>query len=1084
MSAARSEAPTGGFSYAQAAKGQSASTPSTKPSSAGASGTITPATNPTSEPATSSSHDMDIAVTASTKPETASGSQPDEITRSGDKPTSDNIQSLNESNNSKVNDGASDSVDTSSSGDKTSKTDSSAQSTQATDGQENESESKESEEKPVKPIYTEAKPPAVNIWAQRAEAQKAKVGVQTSNSSAAATTPAKVNSDGPGGKFDPRRKSEQAFNRDIKKGDVPNRAQNDLSRGKFRRDGRPEEVEGARKPQVKPRDRANSELLPPSVSSDVAWPKPTDAHEDERKRGQDKDDKTIVNGAKAHGKTEWTRMPYTPTAIFETRIEGRGSGRMGKGVGKNGQPASARGPPPAGSVAAESQRNFNRGTDLSNGARVNGRNSIAKADRDATSPHSKASSETNSGERQEAHAQDESIQTQANGVIVSNETQEGGAIVQHDLSSNDVSSRRNKSPRRSEGSIKHIGGAGESNSVRAAGDAPTETNGAADGSRAPKLSIPERRADGQHFENGREGHGGFREGKRGGRKGGNRGGFNNGSFSSPNPYANGFQEFQGNPFPPSPSSTFYPTRGNGGNRGYRNQGGRSQSIPLDAFGRQMNGYGGYPMMPPMQNFVPEYYGGPYSAGPFSFPPSAEREFVTATVLNQIEYYFSVDNLLKDMFLRKQMDSQGWIYLEVVAQFNRLKQLTTDYDILKSACLQSTQVEIRVGEDGKDRLRKGHGWDQWVLPLEERAAAAQTEGPTNLRLPSPVRHQGFDPNLMSPQSPGSQQQGSGRRNEHSFHIQDGASAPFYPGMMDPRVGDFSPQGFEEVRGRQAKPTQQRDENHLTNGISSAEQDPSAEPDRFPSSQIENLTVVVRKHDVKSSRPPMHNANSRTFSNGSIDSRNIMEEVMQSQQHPTGNLTNGTSAEPHESENTPSPASPIIRNGEQDPDALTLFWVKDKEMPVNYHGLPSDTSHEFYTFLRSRALSQRQAAATGTCPYDLDVLYQFWSHFLIRNFNSQMYHEFKSLAADDASQRHNGTGLKNLVKYYNEALSSQINIRENIARDYAEMVKSESSKSEKFASSRLKDAWRSGSMNLKNRKKLADYLDETIRSDLEA
>lgn len=165
-------------------------------------------------------------------------------------------------------------------------------------------------------------------------------------------------------------------------------------------------------------------------------------------------------------------------------------------------------------------------------------------------------------------------------------------------------------------------------------------------------------------------------------------------------------------------------------------------------------------------------------------------------------------------------------------------------------------------------------------------------------------------------------------------------------------------------------------------------------------------------------------------------------------------------------------------------MTLFWVKDKEVPVDLHSLPSDISQEFYTFLRSRALAQRDAAATGTCPYDLDVLYQFWSHFLIRNFNSQMYQEFKFLAANDASRRHNNTGLKNLIKYYNEALSSQINIREDVTRDYAVLVKTEGNKNERSALEQLKNAWRSGSINLKNRKKLAEALDESIKAELDA
>ncbi|GAM86112.1 hypothetical protein ANO11243_041220 [Dothideomycetidae sp. 11243] len=91
---------------------------------------------------------------------------------------------------------------------------------------------------------------------------------------------------------------------------------------------------------------------------------------------------------------------------------------------------------------------------------------------------------------------------------------------------------------------------------------------------------------------------------------------------------------------------------------------------------------------------------------------------------------------------------------------------------------------------------------------------------------------------------------------------------------------------------------------------------------------------------------------------------------------------------------------------------------------------------------------------------------------------------TLAADDASHRHNKTGMKNLVKYYSEALTSQINIRENIARDYAELVTAEGSKVDGPLLDQLKKAWRSGSINLKNRKKMADFLDEDSKAELDA
>jgi la-related protein 1 len=108
-----------------------------------------------------------------------------------------------------------------------------------------------------------------------------------------------------------------------------------------------------------------------------------------------------------------------------------------------------------------------------------------------------------------------------------------------------------------------------------------------------------------------------------------------------------------------------------------------------------------------------------------------------------EYYFSVDNLLKDMYLRRKMDSQGFVTLEFIAGFNRIKQLSTDLELIKLVCQQSSVVQYRTGEDGQDRLRRREGWEQWVLNMADRDAAAQNEGPKELHQPPVPRPNGFD-----------------------------------------------------------------------------------------------------------------------------------------------------------------------------------------------------------------------------------------------------------------------------------------------------------------------------------------------------
>ncbi|KAA1473060.1 winged helix DNA-binding domain-containing protein, partial [Dentipellis sp. KUC8613] len=81
------------------------------------------------------------------------------------------------------------------------------------------------------------------------------------------------------------------------------------------------------------------------------------------------------------------------------------------------------------------------------------------------------------------------------------------------------------------------------------------------------------------------------------------------------------------------------------------------------------------------------------------------------LLGQLEYYLSSQNLAQDFFLRKQMDSRGWIPIALLASFRRVRQLTPDAALVHEVLLLSTIVEV-IGE----HVRMGSGeWRQFVLP---------------------------------------------------------------------------------------------------------------------------------------------------------------------------------------------------------------------------------------------------------------------------------------------------------------------------------------------------------------------------------
>ncbi|CAL9130385.1 unnamed protein product [Musa acuminata var. zebrina] len=82
----------------------------------------------------------------------------------------------------------------------------------------------------------------------------------------------------------------------------------------------------------------------------------------------------------------------------------------------------------------------------------------------------------------------------------------------------------------------------------------------------------------------------------------------------------------------------------------------------------------------------------------------------ASLLKQIDYYFSSDNLCRDVFLRNNMDEKGWVPISLIAGFNRVRQLTTSVDFILDTLRLSTVVEVQG-----DKVRKRNDWMNWVLP---------------------------------------------------------------------------------------------------------------------------------------------------------------------------------------------------------------------------------------------------------------------------------------------------------------------------------------------------------------------------------
>ena len=225
-----------------------------------------------------------------------------------------------------------------------------------------------------------------------------------------------------------------------------------------------------------------------------------------------------------------------------------------------------------------------------------------------------------------------------------------------------------------------------------------------------------------------------------------------------------------------------------------------------------------------------------------------------------------------------MDSQGFVFLSVLAKFNRIKQLTTNYAMIQQVCVNSPNLEYydpRV--DGIDRVRKRDGWQQWVMKVEDRDPSAQNDGPPpRHQYPSmnDLYHTIDDTSSISPRS------SAVPNSVENFQFQtldsvappygqagpiggsNGADASTIRAPLSAAVSEFSP----SVRSSNSRSFSQHDSQAPGTGV-------------FTDEQVDRLIIFYKKPvtGTTPTRPHFHSSSSRTFSNGSIDGRSINEEL---------------------------------------------------------------------------------------------------------------------------------------------------------------------------------------------------------------
>ncbi|XP_046395007.1 la-related protein 1 isoform X2 [Ischnura elegans] len=116
------------------------------------------------------------------------------------------------------------------------------------------------------------------------------------------------------------------------------------------------------------------------------------------------------------------------------------------------------------------------------------------------------------------------------------------------------------------------------------------------------------------------------------------------------------------------------------------------------------------MMPYMGTY---YYNG--NVGGNSSTPSnylrLEEPTLREYIRKQIEYYFSQENLLRDFFMRRKMDPEGFLPVTLIASFHRVMALTLDLSLIIQAIQESELLELVDGVKVRTKVDP----TKWPIP---------------------------------------------------------------------------------------------------------------------------------------------------------------------------------------------------------------------------------------------------------------------------------------------------------------------------------------------------------------------------------